>query len=166
MTIHNIYLTAIFCLWLYILLCFCCKIIVDKAQQHRNTVRMHRINLFFSTGHIDRSRVRSFQKILTYAKDDILFNYICDRYAEMAPQYDPNEKAILDLYMRKLLHMRIHLWDGQDPLVRCTLINNIYLCRITSDEIRLFLLECGECTQLEQYCIDLQKACWQLKVAR
>ena len=166
MTIHNIYLTIGFSLWAYLLICFCCKLFSDALYRKLRGKRIHRINVFFSSGHVDRSRVRSFQKILRYAKDDALFNYICDRYAEMLEMYTVNEKAILELYMRKIFHMRIHQLNTNDRLGRCALIDNIYRCRVTSDEIRLFLLECGEHTQLEQYCIDLHKAFWPMKSAR
>ena len=138
----------------------------DRGRKKGRCKKMQVIDQFFVCGHMDRSRVAKFRCISRYAQDSRLFNYICDCYTGISENCQPEEKATLDLYMKKLFKERIHALKPGDQMGRCQLINNIYQCRITSDDIRLFLLECGEKTPLEQMSIDLQKEAWQIRIAK
>lgn len=159
MIIHNFYFILWYALWLYILLCLSGKIVWDHWKGQRQNRKKRRIQSFFSlhkalTPHWAR-RLRKF------ARDDVLFEVICESYVLLREQYIHQEREKMDVFMQTFLTETIRSLPTQDHHMRCLILYHVKQLSFQCPTARQILLDWKPQSRLEQILIEeisIQKA--------
>lgn len=148
MVIHNFYMVVLYVLCGYILLCLNTKLLVNSNRQKKAEKKEKIICDFF----LFRSKKESAKasQIIKFARDDLLFAYICDCYIKLSPQYTLHKQQKMSKYMQSLIENKIDSLAKEDVQTRCLILK--YLCQmgIHSDTINQFIYKCSQQSKLEQ----------------
>lgn len=101
MTITNVYFAAAYALWLYILLCFLGKLLLDR---HRARVRAkweQRIQEYFLPQ--PPSGVLREEALMRFPAETVLVSCACRSYLRNQPDYSPQRKEKLNATLKRLL---------------------------------------------------------------
>ena len=148
MVIHNFYIVVLYVLCGYSLLCLCVKLLLDRNREKKAEKKEKIICDFF----LFRSKKEPAEasQIIKFARDDLLFAYICECYIKLSPQYTLHKQQKMSKYMQSLMENKIDSLVKEDVQTRCLILRYLFQMGIHSDKINQFVNGCRKQSELEQ----------------
>ena len=157
MTIHNIYLAAACLIWLAVLLVLYIRIVIAGFRRFLRRWAKARIASAFSPKCTRRRSGRISRRFYRYARDEQLFQYLCQCYCREIEKVPQDSRPCLARAMMEILDSRISMFRDEDPIQRRLLMQYISSTRLSSEKIDRFVEE-SACTPFQSPALTRLKA--------
>lgn len=154
MTIKHFFITAGYAFWAYIMLYIFIKLIIDTGIKHTQHKRIKKIDEFFMCENFHNVKKADIARIFSYAQDNFLFEYICEKYLELSDTFTQHQKRYAKTILKKIIEFKIKKTPERNNLTRCLLIRYINSCSINSPTISKFLSQCKTGCKIERQWIS------------
>ena len=144
MSIEHFYIVAGYGVWIYVLFCVFIKLVLDRRGMHKEFQKKEKIRKFFSKEIAARKKLKYRKRLMQYAKNDELFDYICEIYLLERERYTKEENARYRKFLTKIIRMKTKGAGGKGVLYRAYLIKRISQCRLRSRYLEKFVAEYRE----------------------
>ena len=162
MTIHNFYFVAAYGVWIYILLCFVGKLLLDRCKRAAAKRRHKKTQQFFMPSQVRTKRPVKFSKILKYTKDDALFICACESYSIGRNAYSQTEQPFFADCMRRIFSAKAQGNRPQDVMENCLIASMEALCGASASQTGAILATSAENAEMAEFwAFHEKKQCMQ-----
>ena len=162
MTIHNFYFVAAYGVWIYILLCFVAKLLLDRCKRAAAKRRLKKIQKFFMPSQTRGKHSVKFSKILRYTKDQSLFICACESYIKGLDSYSQAEKQQFSGYMNRIFYAKAHNDRPRNVMEKCRIASREALCGISTSQTGTVLKNSAQdAAMAEFWTFHRKKQCMQ-----
>lgn len=152
MTIRNFYFVAAYGVWIYIILCFLAKLLLDRCKRAAVKKRIQQIQQFFAPSQAGTKHPVKFSKILKYTKEDnSLFVCACESYNKAMDSYSQTEKHQFARYMNVVFSEKSHNARPQDVMENCLIAIMEALCDISESQTGAILAKSAQNAEMAEF---------------
>ena len=162
MTIHHFYFVAAYGVWIYILLCFLAKLLLDRCKRTAANRRYEKIQQFFLPSQARGKHSVKFSKVLRYTKDHSLFISACKCYINGLNSYSQAEKQQFSGYMNRIFYAKTHNDRPRNVMEICLIARMEALCGISASQTDAALKNAAQdAAMAEFWAFHRKKQCMQ-----
>ena len=157
MTIHNVYFTAVYSVWIYILILLLAKLAADRIRSVLSERRMTQIRRYFMPGQLTAGkRQKQERRIERYGSNLLLLTCACRAYRKGLPQYADRERERLESLIGRMLRS----YGGRTCTAeeQCTLAALWEYCSLPCGHLPFLGKEPGKMPAMKKF--------WQNRVAQ